>query len=71
MSEEDKMSKEEFVQMLKLMKRYAETEMDQFELWKFDIDFAKIFVTISMVPQHEGTEGAYTDLNQLFNENRD
>ena len=65
------MSKEEFVEMLNLMKRYIETEMDQFELWKFDTRRSEIFVNISMMPQYEGTEEAYTNLNHLLIESQD
>lgn len=66
MDTEEKMSREEFVQMLTLLKRYAIIEMDQWELWKFDTTFSKIYVNISMIPSHEGTEDAYTDLNHLL-----
>lgn len=60
------MSKEEFTQMLQLLKRYASTEMDQFELWKFDTSFSKIYINMSMIPSHEGTEDAYTDVSKIL-----
>ena len=63
---EEKMSNEEFLQMLSPLKRYACTEMDQWDLWKFDTSFSKIYINISMIPSHEGTEDAYTDLGHLL-----
>lgn len=62
------MSKEEFIQMIQLLKRYASTEMDQWELWKFDTEFSKIYINMSMIPSHEGTEAAYTDLSHVLEE---
>jgi len=66
MDTEEKMSKEEFVQMIHLLKRYTTTEMDQWELWKFDTSFSEIYINMSMMPSHEGTEDAYTDLSHLL-----
>ena len=62
----DKLSNAEFVQMLKMIKRYVNTEMDQWELWKFDTSFSKIYINISMEPSHPGTEDAYTDVTHLL-----
>jgi len=63
------MSKEEFVQMLKLLKRYVESEMDQFEMIVFDTSRSKIYVNLSMCPPVEGTEGMYSDLSHLLESN--
>ncbi|WP_206196920.1 hypothetical protein [Zooshikella ganghwensis] len=63
------MSKEEFTQMLQLIKRYITTEMDQWEMWKFDTDRSRMYIDISMIPSQEGCEDAYTDLNHLLEEN--
>lgn len=60
------MSKEEFTQMIKLLKRYASYEMDQWEMWKFDTERSKIYIDISMIPSAESSESAYKDLNQLL-----
>ncbi len=62
----EKLSNAEFAQMLNLIKRYVNTEMDQWELWKFDTSFSKIYINISMEPSHPGTEDSYTDINHLF-----
>lgn len=54
----------EFAQMLKLLKRYVTSEMDQWELWTFDTHFSKIYVNISMQPS--APEEAYIDMNQMI-----
>jgi len=64
--EESKMSQDEFVLMLKLLKRFASTEMDQFALFKFDTSFSKIYVNMSMCPPVEGTEDMYSELSHLL-----
>lgn len=69
MSLEERMSKAEFIQMLHLLKRYTTVEMDQWELWKFDTQRSKIYINISMRPSAEGSEGSYTDVNHLLQEN--
>lgn len=63
----EKLSDEEIRQMATLIKRYACTDMDQFDLWKFDTDFGKIFVEISMKPS--GPEEAYSDINKFMDVN--
>ncbi|WP_299948415.1 hypothetical protein [uncultured Microbulbifer sp.] len=61
-----KLSDAEFKQMLELLKRYVENDMDQWELWKFDAKFSKIYVNVSMKPSHPGTEEAYVDMNNFL-----
>ncbi|MEX2961556.1 hypothetical protein [Microbulbifer sp. TYP-18] len=61
-----KLSDAEFKQMLELLKRYVENDMDQWELWKFDSNFSKIYVNVSMKPVHPSTEEAYVDMNNFF-----
>lgn len=66
MADKEKMSEKEFVQMIKLLKKYSETEMDQFELWKFDTNFSKVYVTISMALSSDEAESGYVDLSHLL-----
>jgi hypothetical protein len=61
---EEQLTKDEFVLLAKLLKRYAETQMDQWELWSFDTETSKIYVTISMKPS--GSEAAYKSLNEII-----
>ena len=64
MKSSQKLSEEELCQMATLLKRYASTDMDQFDLWKFDTDFGKVFVEISMKPS--GPKEAYSDINEFM-----
>lgn len=66
MQSKQKLSKDEFREMLSLIKRYVTTEMDQWELWKFSTDFGNIYIDISMIPSRP--EEAYVDLSHLMNE---
>ena len=50
MQKNDKLSKSEFKEMLSLIKRHAETDMDQFSTWKFDSSRGPIFICISNGP---------------------
>lgn len=60
----EELTKDEFVLLAKLLKRYAETQMDQWELWSFDTHTSKIYVTISMKPN--GPETAYKSLDEII-----
>ena len=59
----NKLSDEEFKRMINLLNRYVETEMDQWELWKFNTSFSTVYINISMKP--EGSVEAYTDVSHL------
>ena len=60
------MTDQEFSQMVTLLSKFANTEMDQFEGWKFNSEFGKIYVSISMYA--EGDCSAYTDVTSAINE---
>jgi len=64
---EQKLSEDEFALMVKLLKRYAATDMDQHESWKFDISSGTVYLILSMSPLYDGTEDSYSDLNHLLN----
>ena len=51
--------------MIKLLHRYANTEMDQWELWFFDTDSSRIYIDISM--KTTCSEEAYTNMNNIIN----
>ncbi len=63
---DEKLSDDEFAQMITLLRRYTATEMDQWELWKFDIPSSTIYVSVSMYPSHGGAADIYTDLGHLL-----
>ncbi len=50
METNQKLSEEEFSQMLTLIKRHAVTDMDQFSAWKLDSERGEIYVCLSNVP---------------------
>ncbi|WP_444899922.1 hypothetical protein ACJJIX_03670 [Microbulbifer sp. VAAC004] len=65
MSKADKLTKDEMNQMFQLIKRYSETEMDQWDLWKFDTKYEKVYVSFSReVPKSE--EDAYFEISHLL-----
>jgi len=64
---EQELSEDEFALMVKLLRRYAATDMDQHESWKFDIPPDTIYLIISMSPLYEGTEDSHINLNHLLN----
>lgn len=69
MIDEKKLSDDEMNQMFKLIKRYTEIEMDQWDLWKFDTKFGKVFMSITRsVPKSE--EDAYFDISHLLKNDR-
>jgi hypothetical protein len=59
-----KLSEEEFKEMIQMLNRYVESEMDQWELWKFNSSFGSVYVNVSMKP--DASEDAYMDLNHLI-----
>ena len=61
---EEKLSEEEYRTMFRLLYRHALTEMDQFDDFKFDTQFGKIFVSISM--KSGGYDDAFTDVSHLI-----
>ncbi|MCV6621628.1 MAG: hypothetical protein OIF51_07735 [Cellvibrionaceae bacterium] len=65
MSQTDKLTREEMDQMFQLIKRYTETEMDQWDLWKFDTKREKIYMSLSRkVPSDEAS--GYFDISHLL-----
>ena len=64
MTQNEKLSEKEFGDMLNALKRHIETDMDQWELWKFDTSRGTIHINISLAP--EGPENMYIDLNHLI-----
>ncbi|MCP4163964.1 MAG: hypothetical protein GY760_28205 [Deltaproteobacteria bacterium] len=60
----EKLSESEFKQMFQLLHRYSETELDQWDLWKFKSKYGKIYVTISRAPN--GPEESWNDMNHII-----
>ncbi|WP_367154810.1 hypothetical protein [Methylomonas sp. HYX-M1] len=60
----EKLTEEEFKEMIRKLSRYVESEMDQWEFWKFKASFGQIYVSVSMRP--DAAEDAYIDLSHLI-----
>ncbi|MBS0659427.1 MAG: hypothetical protein JSR82_14395 [Verrucomicrobia bacterium] len=58
------MSDSEIRTMFLLLRRYAVTEMDQWDLFKFDANDRKVFISISLSSQ--GQDSAFTDVSHLL-----
>jgi len=63
----EKLKDEELGLMLNLIKRYAETEMDQFDILKFDTDFGKVYFSVSLSASDNGD--SYTDVTEFMKTN--
>ncbi len=46
----DKLTDADFKKMIQLLHRHSETEMDQWDQWKFDSKYGIIYITISRQP---------------------
>ena len=60
-----KLSDEEFALMLGLIKRYAESEMDQSDMMRFDASHGQVFFNITM--SDSLIDEAYTDVTYIMN----
>ena len=58
------LSEEEFKQMLSLLKRHAESSMDQWEAWKLDSKKGLLYIDLKL--SNIKNDSSYTDLNKLF-----
>ncbi|KZN61961.1 hypothetical protein N473_20680 [Pseudoalteromonas luteoviolacea CPMOR-1] len=64
MSNNNKMTDEEFCQMITLLSKFANTEMDQFELWKFKSDFGEVLVSMSLNTSEDSS--SYADVSEAI-----
>jgi hypothetical protein len=61
---ETKLTDEEHKQMVRLLYRFANTELDQFENVKFDTKFGPVFFTISR--SSGGCDDAFHDITNVI-----
>lgn len=66
MQSQQKLTDQEFRTMFTLLHRYVRTEMDQWELWKFDTTYGKIYIEVSM--ESSGADEAYIDVTHLIDQ---
>jgi hypothetical protein len=65
-SEPARVTEEELRSLVRLLRRYSETDMDQFENWRFATSFGDVFVQISREPAPGATRDSYSDLDALL-----
>jgi hypothetical protein len=53
------MSKDEFDHMRALIKRFAETEMDQFALWRTEAAHGPVYISITRLPEPGASDDAF------------
>lgn len=53
------MSADEGEQLARLLYRYAETELDQFDNWRLDAEIGPVYVSMSMVPPPDCSDQAF------------
>lgn len=66
MQSHQRLTDQEFRTLFTLLYRYVMTEMDQFELWKFDTVYGKIYVDMGMVSS--GADEHYIDVTHLIDQ---
>jgi len=59
-----KLSEEELGLMLNLVKHYAETDLDQFEILKVDTEYGKVHLSISR--GQDKSDDGYTDVMEFI-----
>jgi hypothetical protein len=53
------MTKEEFDEMRALIKRFAESELDQWALWRTTTKFGPVYISIKRIPDPGASDDAY------------
>jgi len=60
-----KFTDKEFIRMFQLIKKFSETEMDQFDHRKFNSKYGKVYVSVlRQIPESE--EGVYLNISNLL-----
>ena len=55
----DRLTEEEFDEMRALIKRFAESELDQWALWRTTTKFGPIYISIKHIPDPGASDDAY------------
>ena len=59
-----KLKDDEYKLMFQLLLRHSETEMDQWDQWKFESKFGRVYVTVSRSPN--GEDDAWDDVTHIL-----
>lgn len=57
-----RLSDEEFLYLLQLLRRYAETDLDQWDNWRLDTEHGRVFVLIMLRPPPGVPEDAFGEM---------
>lgn len=60
------MSREDFRTMVSLLHRYAETSLDQWDLWRLPTKFGDVFIDVRRTPTPGYDRAAYDDLARFL-----
>ncbi len=60
------LSDAEFRQLIALLVRYSEYDMDQWERWKFPTIYDDVFVAIRRVPEPGASDQHYDDVSRFL-----
>jgi len=58
------LSDDEMRQLMRLLRRHANTSMDQWERWRLPTTFGQVFVELRMTPQPGSDESTYIDMTE-------
>ena len=62
------LSDSEFRELLALLCRFAETDLDQSDNWRFGTSFGEVFVSVARAPAPGANAEVYTDMTRLLAE---
>ena len=58
------LSNDEMRDLMRLLRRHAETSMDQWERWRLSTTFGQVFIDMRMTPQPESSAASYEDMTE-------
>ena len=58
------LSDDEMRDLMRLLRRHAETLMDQWERWRLTTTFGQVFIEMRMTPQPESSATSYEDMTE-------
>jgi hypothetical protein len=58
------LSDDEMRSLMRLLRRHAETSMDQWERWRLSTTFGQVFIEMRMTPQPGSGATSYEDMTE-------
>ena len=62
----ERLSDAELRKLATLLWRFAERDLDQFELWRFSVRAGQVFINMARQPDLGATPEAYYDINRFI-----